>query len=131
MFYIKKTKRKKKPDLGRQVIHPTNDNQANMVIGLLAVTAIPTVIGVGQAVSAQNKANAAQKEKAKFNIAASIKTKSGVQRDIGIGVLTDGKVMCAMGSYVEANTNVHPALPRPYSPGASPYILRLPFHLPK
>ncbi|KAM6485717.1 hypothetical protein HDV62DRAFT_259002 [Trichoderma sp. SZMC 28011] len=41
-----------------------------MVIGLLAITAIPTVTGVGQAISAQKKANAANKEKEKFRLTA-------------------------------------------------------------
>ncbi|GKT49540.1 uncharacterized protein ColSpa_09721 [Colletotrichum spaethianum] len=39
-----------------------------MVIGLLAIAAIPTVIGTGQAVSAQKKQNAAAKEQAKFSL---------------------------------------------------------------
>lgn len=41
-----------------------------MVIGLLAIAAIPTVIGVGQAVSAQKKQDAAAKEQAKFRLTA-------------------------------------------------------------
>ena len=40
----------------------------DMVIGLLSVVAIPTVIGVGQAVSAQKRQNAAAKEQEKFFI---------------------------------------------------------------
>ncbi|KAK2000762.1 hypothetical protein LX36DRAFT_404966 [Colletotrichum falcatum] len=39
-----------------------------MVIGLLAIASIPTVIGTGQAVSAQKKQNAAAKEQAKFSL---------------------------------------------------------------
>ncbi|KOS21245.1 hypothetical protein ESCO_004552 [Escovopsis weberi] len=41
-----------------------------MVIGLLAVTAIPTVTGVGNAVSAQKRENAASKEQEKFHLTA-------------------------------------------------------------
>ncbi|TEA16119.1 hypothetical protein C8034_v001051 [Colletotrichum sidae] len=43
-----------------------------MVIGLLAIAAIPTVIGTGQAVSAQKKQNAASKEQAKFSLTATM-----------------------------------------------------------
>ncbi|KAK1975639.1 hypothetical protein LZ30DRAFT_605157 [Colletotrichum cereale] len=39
-----------------------------MVIGLLAIAAIPTVIGTGQAVSAQKKQDATAKEQAKFSL---------------------------------------------------------------
>ncbi|KLU85218.1 hypothetical protein MAPG_04248 [Magnaporthiopsis poae ATCC 64411] len=41
-------------------------------IGLLAIGAIPTTIGVGQAISAQKKQNAAQKEQAKFHLTAKL-----------------------------------------------------------
>ncbi|KAJ4300618.1 hypothetical protein N0V88_003302 [Collariella sp. IMI 366227] len=43
-----------------------------MPIGLLVITAIPTVIGVCQALSAQKKANSAAKEKAKFHLTATV-----------------------------------------------------------
>jgi hypothetical protein len=43
-----------------------------MVIGLLVVSAIPTTIGVCEALSAQKKANAAAKEKAKFHLTATL-----------------------------------------------------------
>ncbi|KAF4826791.1 hypothetical protein CGCTS75_v008775 [Colletotrichum tropicale] len=43
-----------------------------MVIGLLTIAAIPTVIGTGQAVSAQKKQNAAAKEQAKFSLTATM-----------------------------------------------------------
>lgn len=43
-----------------------------MVIGLLVVSAIPTTIGVCEALSAQKKANAAAKEKAKFHLTATV-----------------------------------------------------------
>jgi hypothetical protein len=39
-----------------------------MPIGLLVITSIPTTIGVCEALSAQKKADAAAKEKAKFNL---------------------------------------------------------------
>jgi len=43
-----------------------------MVIGLLVVSAIPTTIGICQGLSAQKKANAAAKEKAKFHLTATV-----------------------------------------------------------
>ncbi|KAK5660430.1 hypothetical protein OQA88_12974 [Cercophora sp. LCS_1] len=43
-----------------------------MVIGLLIISAIPTTIGVCEALSAQKKADAAAKEKAKFHLTADI-----------------------------------------------------------
>ncbi|KAK1759253.1 hypothetical protein QBC47DRAFT_371392 [Echria macrotheca] len=43
-----------------------------MVIGLLVVSGIPTTIGVCEALSAQKKANAAAKEKAKFHLTVTI-----------------------------------------------------------
>jgi len=65
-----------------------------MVIGLLAITAIPTVTGVGQAVSAQKKQNAANKEKEKFHLTAVVQ--DGEEEDddyeTDFCVLKDGKV---------------------------------------
>lgn len=43
-----------------------------MVVGLLVVAAIPTTVGVCQALSAQKKADNAEKEKAKFNLTATV-----------------------------------------------------------
>ena len=43
-----------------------------MVIGLLIVAGIPTTIGVCEALSAQKKADAGAKEKAKFHLTATI-----------------------------------------------------------
>lgn len=63
-----------------------------MVIGLLAVAAIPTVIGVGEAVSAQKKQNAANKEQEKFHIEPE---REEVRRTVGYStlcVLQGGKV---------------------------------------
>ena len=63
-----------------------------MVIGLLAITAIPTVIGVGQAISAQKKQNAAiGKEQEKFHLTA-ILDNDGEPEEKGTGVLVNNKV---------------------------------------
>jgi hypothetical protein len=43
-----------------------------MPIGLLVIAGIPTTIGVCEALSAQKKADAAAKEKAKFNLVVSL-----------------------------------------------------------
>lgn len=61
--------------------------RSTMVIGLLTVASIPTVIGVGEAVSAQKKQNAAAKEQAKFHLTAILPND-----DEAFCVLTDGKV---------------------------------------
>lgn len=65
-----------------------------MVIGLLAIAAIPTVTGVGQAVSAQKKANAANKEKEKFHLTAVVQDGEEESDDYETDfcVLKDGKV---------------------------------------
>ncbi|KAI8285219.1 hypothetical protein K4K60_001362 [Colletotrichum sp. SAR11_57] len=60
-----------------------------MVIGLLTIAAIPTVIGTGQAVSAQKKQNAAAKEQAKFSLTATM-TIDGKQEEAPC-VLVDNK----------------------------------------
>lgn len=62
-----------------------------MVIGLLAITAIPTVTGVGQAVSAQQRQQAACKEQQKFNMTAMMPMK-GELREAAFCVLVDDKV---------------------------------------
>ncbi|KAH9232337.1 hypothetical protein K456DRAFT_54131 [Colletotrichum gloeosporioides 23] len=61
-----------------------------MVIGLLTIAAIPTVIGTGQAVSAQKKQNAAAKEQAKFSLTATM-TIDG-KREEAPCVLVDNKL---------------------------------------
>ncbi|ROT42597.1 hypothetical protein SODALDRAFT_326753 [Sodiomyces alkalinus F11] len=61
-----------------------------MVLGLLFISAIPTVIGVGEAISAQKKQNEAQKEKVKFALGITL-TIDGVEEE-ATGVLTDGKL---------------------------------------
>ena len=43
-----------------------------MPIGLLVIAGIPTTIGVCEALSAQKKADAAAKEKAKFHLTATV-----------------------------------------------------------
>lgn len=67
-----------------------------MVIGLLAIAAIPTVTGVGQAISAQKKQNAAAKEQEKFRLSAILEV-DGSYREACFCVLKDGKV-CAFGT---------------------------------
>ena len=62
-----------------------------MVIGLLAIAAIPTVTGVGQAVSAQKRQNAASKEQEKFHLTAMLPME-GELREAAFIVLVDGKV---------------------------------------
>lgn len=64
-----------------------------MVIGLLAIVAIPTVTGVGQAISAQKKSNAANKEKEKFRLTAVIEDgEEEEDYETDFCVLKDGKV---------------------------------------
>jgi hypothetical protein len=68
-----------------------------MVIGLLTLTAIPTVIGVGQGVSQQRQQNAEkadEKRMAKFYLEANCETKSSRAKDVHRKrvVLRDGKV---------------------------------------
>lgn len=61
-----------------------------MVIGLLVIGAIPTVIGVAEAISAQKQSNEANKEKIKFGLGITV-TINGVSAEAQ-GILTDGKV---------------------------------------
>lgn len=63
-----------------------------MVIGLLAITAIPTVTGVGNAISAQKKQNeAAGKEQVKFNMTFIMRYNGKIQ-EVGTGVLLNTRV---------------------------------------
>lgn len=65
---------------------------AKMVIGLLAITAIPTVTGVGNAISAQKKQNASlSKEQEKFHMTF-IMEHEGKMQELGTGVVKDQKV---------------------------------------
>ncbi|KAH7250743.1 hypothetical protein FSOLCH5_000088 [Fusarium solani] len=62
-----------------------------MVIGLLAITAIPTVTGVGNAISAQKKQNAnLSKEQEKFHMTFIMEHEGKVQ-ELGTGVVKDQK----------------------------------------
>jgi hypothetical protein len=63
-----------------------------MVIRLLTLTSIPTITGVGQAVSAQKRQNAASKEQEKFNLKVSLPNGEGVYEETADCVLRDGKV---------------------------------------
>ncbi|KPM35101.1 hypothetical protein AK830_g11458 [Neonectria ditissima] len=70
-----------------------------MVIGLLAITAIPTVIGVGQAISAQKQQNASlTKEQEKFHLTAMMKRK-GKLEETGTGVLVNNKLYFDLPDY--------------------------------
>lgn len=62
-----------------------------MVIGLLALTSIPTITGVGNAVSAQKRQNASSKEQEKFHLTAMLPME-GELREAAFVVLVDGKV---------------------------------------
>jgi hypothetical protein len=61
------------------------------IVGLLAVASIPTTIGVCEALSAQKKANAAAKEKAKFYITATLSL-DGESFEECYCILKDGRV---------------------------------------
>lgn len=61
-----------------------------MPIGLLVIGAIPTVIGVAEAISAQKQQNQTHKETIKFGIGITA-TINGVQEEAQ-GILTEGKV---------------------------------------
>ncbi|KAF4119574.1 hypothetical protein GMORB2_4704 [Geosmithia morbida] len=64
-----------------------------MVIGLLALTSIPTIIGVGNSVSAQKRENAAlSKEQEKFQLTAMLPTEEGELREAAFCVLVDGQI---------------------------------------
>ncbi|KAK3318256.1 hypothetical protein B0H66DRAFT_228955 [Apodospora peruviana] len=72
-----------------------------MVIGLLVIAGIPTTIGVCEALSAQKKANAAAKEKAKFHMTTTVSLDGKRPVECWI-VLKDGKL------WID-----HPAFPVP------------------
>lgn len=73
----------------------TTSVYAEMVIGLLAIAAIPTVTGVGQGISVQKKQNAAAKEQEKFHLTAMMPM-DGELREAAFCVLLDGKVRTSM-----------------------------------
>jgi len=62
-----------------------------MVIGLLAIAAIPTVTGVAQAVSAQQRQQEACKSQLKFMLTAMLPVE-GELREAAFCVLVDGQV---------------------------------------
>lgn len=70
-------------------------------IGLLTIGAIPTTIGVAEAISAQKKQNAAQKEQAKFHLTAKLAL-GGRQPMEALVVLRDGKVSLFSLSFLPA-----------------------------
>ena len=61
------------------------------VVGLLVLAGIPTTVGVCEGLSAQKKANAAAKEKAKFNLTVTISL-DGERFEECYCVLKDGRV---------------------------------------
>ena len=62
-----------------------------MVLGLLVIAGIPTTIGVCEALSAQKKQNAAQKEKARFHMTADLSLDGRPPVECWV-VLADGRV---------------------------------------
>jgi hypothetical protein len=70
------------------------------IIGLLAVGAIPTTIGVGQAISAQKKQDVAAKEQAKFHLTALLP-----DGDEASCVLVDGKASIPASRIVRTENN--------------------------
>lgn len=85
-FTIRYAAKKKKKNKSKRT------DQENMVIGLLAITAIPTVTGVGNAVSAQKRQNESMsKEQEKFHLTFMLQ-QNGKIEEVGQGVLVDKKV---------------------------------------
>lgn len=62
-----------------------------MVLGLLIVTAIPTVTGVAEAISSKKQQNAQMKEKIKFNMTATLSIDGGPPTEAWV-VLYGGRV---------------------------------------
>jgi hypothetical protein len=79
-----------------------------MVIGLLIVSAIPTTIGVCEALSEQKKANAAAKEKAKFYLTATVCLDDNGPVECWC-VLKDGKVSGQNPLCVDFRCSIHTA----------------------
>lgn len=85
-----------------------------MVIGLLVVSAIPTTIGICQGLSAQKKANAAAKEKAKFHLTTTLCLDGNEPVECWC-ILKDGKVspcirLTLMGSHLDEPVATQPRL---------------------
>ncbi|KAJ3508505.1 hypothetical protein NM208_g15812 [Fusarium decemcellulare] len=80
-----------------------------MVIGLLAIAAIPTVTGVGNAISAQKKQNAnLSKEQEKFHMSFVLRQDGKVQ-ELGTGVVTDKKTLPSRATSFSVGTSSTPA----------------------
>lgn len=69
-----------------------------MVLGLLVITAIPSVIGVAEAISSQKQQNAQMKEKIKFNMTATLSVDGGPPTEAWI-VLIGGRVSSSKHFY--------------------------------
>jgi len=69
------------------------------VVGLLVLAGIPTTVGVCEGLSAQKKANAAAKEKAKFNLTGTISL-DGERFEECYCVLKDGRVSPSLLAHV-------------------------------
>lgn len=74
---------------------PRYTQVATMPIGLLVIGAIPTVIGVAEAISAQKQQNQTHKETIKFGIGITAII-NGVQEEAQ-GILTEGKLFLSHG----------------------------------
>lgn len=79
---------------------PPHLHNTIMVIGLLTITAIPTITGVGEAVSAQKRQNAASKEQEKIHLAASFVGEGPLSDAMPTCFLKDGKVSATAGVLV-------------------------------
>lgn len=94
--------------------HRTNQREyQTMVIGLLVIAGIPTTVGVCQALSAQKKADNAQKEKAKFNITATVSLDGGDRYEECWCVLGAGRVSVSTAFRTGRRGGVIPSLPLP------------------
>lgn len=71
--------------------HRRDTNKADMVLGLLVITAIPTVTGVAEAISSKKQQNAQMKEKIKFNMTATLSIDGGLPTEAWV-VLYGGRV---------------------------------------
>jgi len=97
-----------------------------MVIGLLVIAGIPTTIGVGQAVSAQKKQNAAAKEKAKFTVTVELSIDGGPPKESHV-VLGGGKVRLT-SCYPSLVMQPHPLPAPPATQPSAPSLY--PGHVP-
>lgn len=76
---------------GHLLEHQRPDNGLTMALLLLILTAIPTVTGTAQAISAQKRQNEELKEKIPFFLTTTFTTKSGKETEVYI-TLKEGKV---------------------------------------